>query len=387
MRPLLTHEIGSMAKPPWRVKPFRRIRLDDRDLDHAREWGARLGIEEAGGLLELLSKRDGFTAEEKDRIVRFSSLYGVRLQERAGLDLVWDGEQQRVEMYEYPVRRIGGFAFRGHVRSFDDKYYRKASCVDRPSLESPYHTDEYRIIASFARREVKIPVTGAYTLVDWSFDEHYGGGVTPGARDVGRTSREARRRFLTDVAGDIVYPNLRSLHEAGARFLQIDEPAATTKRDEIPEFIEATRASVGDLAGKAFFTVHICFSNYDLLFPRLTELEGVLDEVHLEYANRDSREPGVSKDKRIGYGILDSLKDTGFVVGLGVLDVHTDFIEPPELVRDRILYACEVIGDPGRVFVAPDCGLRTRNWEVTFAKLASMVAGRNLAAERLGLSP
>jgi 5-methyltetrahydropteroyltriglutamate--homocysteine methyltransferase len=387
MRPLPTHEIGSMAKPPWRVKPFRRIPLDDRDLGHAREWGARLGVEERDEVLGLLAKRDGFTAEEKERIVRFSSLYGTRLQERAGLDLVWDGEQHRVEMYEYPVRRMGGFAFRGHVRSFDDKYYRKASCVGKPTLEAPYHTDEYRTIAAFTRREVKIPVTGAYTLVDWSFDEHYQSGVTPGARDVGRTGREARRRFLNDVAVDIVHPNLRSLHEAGARFLQIDEPAATTKREEIPEFVEATRASIGDLAGKAFFTIHICFSNYDLLFPRLTELEGVLDEVHLEYANRDSREPGVSKAKRVGYGILDSLKNTGFTVGLGVLDVHTDFIEPPELVRDRILYACEVIGDPGRIFVAPDCGLRTRNWEVTFAKLSSMVAGRDLAAEKLGLSP
>lgn len=385
MRPLLTHEIGSMAKPPWRVKPFRGKPLDSGDLDHAREWGERLGIEEKEELLELLAKRDGFTALEKDRIVRFSSLYGVRLQERAGLDLVWDGEQQRVEMYEYPIRRIGGFAFRGHVRSFDDKYYRKASCVARPTLEGPYHTDEYRTIASIARREVKIPVTGAYTLVDWSFDEHYGGGVAPGARDVGKTRKEARRRFLYDIAEDIVQPNLRSLHEAGARFLQIDEPAATTKRDEIPEFIEATRKSVGDLAGKVFFTVHICFSNYDLLFPRLTELEGVLGEVHLEYANRDSREPGVSKDKRTGYGILDSLKGTAFVVGLGVLDVHTDFIEPPELVRDRILFACEVIGDPARVFVAPDCGLRTRDWEVSFAKFSNMVAGRDLAAQKLGI--
>src|SRR4030042_2662607 len=98
MRPLFTHEIGSMAKPPWRVKPFRGKPLDANDLEHAREWGGRLGVEEQDELLELLAKRDGFTAEEKDRIVRFSSLFGVRLQERAGLDLVWDGEQHRVEV-------------------------------------------------------------------------------------------------------------------------------------------------------------------------------------------------------------------------------------------------------------------------------------------------
>jgi 5-methyltetrahydropteroyltriglutamate--homocysteine methyltransferase len=374
-----------MAKPSWRVKPFRHIPLDDDDLDHAAGWGERLGIDERVELLELLAKREGFTADERRRIVRFSSLYGTRLQEKTGLDLVWDGEQHRVEMYEYPVRRVEGFTFRGHVRSFDNKYYRKASCVDRPVLKELYHTDEYRTISSFAEREVKIPVTGAYTLVDWSFDEHYLGGVAPGADDVGPARREARVRFLADVAEGVIHPNLRSLHEEGARYLQIDEPAATTKRDEIPEFIEVTRRSIGDLAGRAFFTVHICFSNYDLLFPLLAELSGVLNEVHLEYANRDSREPGLSKERRVGYGILNSLKNTDFVVGLGVLDVHTDFIEPPELVRDRVLYACEVIGDPARVFVAPDCGLRTRTWEVTFRKVSNMVEGRNLASKELGL--
>ncbi|MCK4593792.1 hypothetical protein KAU45_04770 [bacterium] len=385
MKPLLTHEIGSMAKPSWRIKPFRRIPLGYDDLEHAAGWGERLDIEKRGELLELLSKRSGFAKEEKKRIIWFSSLYGTRLQEKAGLDLVWDGEQHRVEMYEYPIRRVEGFTFRGHVRSFDNKYYRKASCVDRPVLRELYHTVEYRTISSFAEREVKIPVTGAYTLVDWSFDECYLGEITPGASDVGRARREARIRFLSDVAERVVHPNLGSLYESGARYLQIDEPAATTKRGEIHEFVKATRESIGDLAGKVFFTIHICFSNYDLLFPAIEDLEGVLDEIHLEYANRDSRETGVSQKRRTGYDILESLKRTSFVVGLGVLDVHTDFIEPPELIRDRILYACEVIGDPGRIFVAPDCGLRTRTWEVTFEKLRNMVEGRDLAAEKLGL--
>ncbi len=383
--PLLTHEVGSMAKPAWRVKPFRKLAISDADIDAARDWGARLDIEETPELLELLAKRTGFSADEKKRIKWFSSLYGIRLQEKAGLDLVWDGEQQRVEMYEHPVKRMSGFRFRGHVRSFDNKYYRKASCVGKPGLAQDLHTREYRQMAEIARNRVKVPITGAYTIVDWSFDENYVKDLIPGASDIHARRKKARSAFLTDVARQTIYPTLKSLHEAGAHYLQIDEPAATTKKDEIPEFIASVKNSIGDLAGKAFFTIHICFSNYHLLFPHLKELEGILNEVHLEYANRDSEELGTTSDKRFGYEILHDLKDTSFTVGLGVLHIHTDFIEPPELVRDRILYAVDVIGDPGRIMISPDCGLRTRTWEVTFAKLCNMVEGVNLAKKELGI--
>lgn len=386
MKPLLTHEVGSMAKPSWRVKPFRKIALSDSDLDEARDWGSRLEIEEAPELLDLLSKRADFSQEEKQKILWFSTLYGIRLQEKAGVDIVWDGEQQRVEMYEHPVKRMSGFEFRGHVRSFDNKYYRKASCVGTPGLKEDLHSEEYRQIAEIARREVKVPVTGAYTIVDWSFDEHYVKNLAPGVANIHELRKEARSQFLTDVSRNVIYPTLESLNKAGARWLQIDEPAATTKRDEVPEFVQSVSDSIGDLRGKAFFAIHICFSNYHLLFPMMRELEGVLDEVHLEYANRDSQEPGTTPAKRFGYEILADLRDTSFIVGLGVLHIHTDFIEPAELVRDRILYAVDVIGDPSRIMVSPDCGLRTRTWEVTFAKLRNMVEGVHLAKKQLGIS-
>jgi len=66
-----------------------------------------------------------------------------------------------------------------------------------------------------------------------------------------------------------------------------------------------------------------------------------------------------------------------------VLDIHTDFIESPELVRDRILHAVDVFGGPDRIHVTPDCGLRTRSWEVAYEKLANMVQGTRLAEHEL----
>jgi 5-methyltetrahydropteroyltriglutamate--homocysteine methyltransferase len=75
----------------------------------------------------------------------------------------------------------------------------------------------------------------------------------------------------------------------------------------------------------------------------------------------------------------------GGPVNLGVLDIHTDFVEPPELVRDRILHAVDVFGDLERLQVVPDCGLRTRSWQVAYSKLTSKVAGVELARFALGM--
>ncbi|MEN3045851.1 MAG: hypothetical protein ABDH49_02520 [Candidatus Hydrothermales bacterium] len=376
---LLTHEIGSLAKPSFRVKSLRKIKLSDSDIEEAKTWANFLEIEEKKELIDLLKKREKFNNEEKERIIYFSSLLAIRLLEKAGLDLVYDGEQHRIEMYEHPIKNIGGFEFKGHVRSFNNKFYKRASCIDKPTLLRNYHDEEFLRIKSIAKKEIKIPITGAYTLVDWSYDEYFLKEIKPGEENIKDKKREARKEFLISMAKNIIYPVIKSLLDKGAKYIQIDEPAATTKKDEIDLFIMTMRESIGDLKNKAFFSTHICFSDYSLLFPRIKELEGILNEIHFEYANRDTRELGTKGDKRKGYEILEKFKDTKFIVGLGVIDVHTDFIEPPELVRDRILYALDIIGDPERIYIAPDCGLRTRTWKVAFEKLKNMVEGKTLA--------
>lgn len=383
--PLFTHEIGSLAKPHWRVKAMGGGILSPEDIEEAEKWGKRLDIQEREGLLKILLKRSGFTEDDKEKLSFFSSLYAIRFLEKAGIDLVWDGEQHRIEMYEYPIRNMGGFKFHGHVRSFENKYYRKAACESRPECKSFYHLKELLDIRNLAAKEVKIPITGAYTLVDWSYDAFYFHNVVPGGEDINEKKTRAREQFLSDISKNVLYPNLKALHEAGAKYLQIDEPAAATKRHETPLFIKAMKESIGDLAGKVFFSTHICYSDYSRLFPGINELEGILNEIHLEYANRDTRELGRTPKVRTGYEILNKFKDTNFVVGLGVLDIHTDFIEPPELVRDRILFACDLLKDPCRIMVAPDCGLRTRTWEVAFQKVCNMVEGRDMALKELGL--
>jgi 5-methyltetrahydropteroyltriglutamate--homocysteine methyltransferase len=384
-RPLLTHELGSLAKPNWRVKAAAGGSLDARDLEDAREWGRRLGVEGHEELLELLRKAP-LDADRKAEVKRWSSRYGVRLLEKVGLDVVYDGEQQRSEMYQWAVAHAGGFEWRGSVRAFDNKYYSKAAVTGPISLEEPYHNEEFAFLKDVARARLKVPITGAYTIADWSFDEYYLTDADPSPVASERHARrhEARRRFILDVARNLIRPNLEALLGLGATWLQIDEPGGSTDREELDLFVDSFNESVTGLEGT--FSTHLCFSDYDLFFPaieRMTECR----QFAVGFANYDTRDLGVSDDARPGYRVIKKFRDLPYdpALGIGVLDIHTDFIEPPELVRDRILYAVEVFEDPNRIHVIPDCGLRTRSWDVAYRKLENMVAGVGLAKSDLGL--
>jgi 5-methyltetrahydropteroyltriglutamate--homocysteine methyltransferase len=384
-RPLLTHELGSLAKPNWRVKAFSGKALGEGDLEDARAWGRRLGVEGYQELVDLL-QRAPLDSEQKAEVKRWSSRYGVRFLEAVGLDVVYDGEQQRSEMYQWAVAHAGGFEWRGSVRAFDNKYYSKAAVTGPISLREPYHNEEFTFLQQVARADLKVPITGAYTIADWSFDEHYlaDPDLTPRASDRHHRRHEARRRFILDVARNLIRPNLAALIGLGATWLQIDEPGGSTDPEELDLFVESFNESVEGL--DATFSTHLCFSDYDLFFPAI---EGMTEcrQFAVGFANYDTRDLGVSDDARPGYRVIKKFRDLPYqpALGIGVLDIHTDFIEPPELVRDRILYAVDVFEDPARIHVIPDCGLRTRSWDVAYRKLESMVAGVELAKGQLGL--
>ncbi|MGC9177765.1 MAG: hypothetical protein ACP5G6_05020, partial [Conexivisphaera sp.] len=93
----------------------------------------------------------------------------------------------------------------------------------------------------------------------------------------------------------------------------------------------------------------------------------------------------VDDSHRVGYDFLRLMREHGDprTLGLGVVDVHTDSMEPPELVRDRILYAAKLLGDPWKLMVNPDCGLRTRSRRVALQKLETMMRGVELARAAL----
>jgi len=348
--PLLTHEVGSLDKPGWRVKAYAGKPLDHKDLQEAKAWGERIGVERYQDLIALLERAPLQSKDEKEELKRWSSRYGLRMQEAAGLDAAYDGEQQRSEMYAWAVAHTNGFDWRGSVRAFDNKYYSKAAVTGPISLKEPYHRDEFAFLKGIARAELKEPITCAYTLADWSFNERYFQDHDLNVAHALRKQRrhQARKGFIVDVARSVIRPNLEDLIALGARWIQIDEPGGSTDPEELDLFAQSFNESVDGL--DAVFSTHLCFSDYNLFFPGI-EAMTACRQFCVGFANYDSRELGVSDDARPGDAVISKLRDLPYrpSLGVGVLDIHTDFIEPPELVRDRVLYAVEVFGDPARI--------------------------------------
>ncbi|MEM0357425.1 MAG: hypothetical protein QXL77_03510 [Candidatus Bathyarchaeia archaeon] len=374
-----TQEIGSLAKPAWRVKAYRGEPLSQEEISEAIEWGRKLGVEDTETLAKILKKREK-TVEDRKAVLQWSALYAIRLFETAGLDIIFDGEQWRSEMYEHVIRNTEGFEFLGYVKSFDYRYFNKAACISKPKYVKPFYLDEFLFTKENTRKIIKVPFTGPYTLVDWTFNEYYEKKAASQARDFKQRKASARREFLFDLVKEVVRPEIAKLIEAGATWIQIDEPAATTNpsNEEMQLFVEAFNETVRGF--NCTFSLHNCYSNYEVLAKYASQLRNC-SQLALEFANRDSTQLGTDNKVRVGYRELKIFEEQGYHgnYGLGVIDVHTDFIEPPELVRDRILYAAKIVGDPGRIFVSTDCGLRTRKWEVSFAKLKNMVLGAELA--------
>jgi 5-methyltetrahydropteroyltriglutamate--homocysteine methyltransferase len=364
-----SQEIGSLAKPRWQLLGQRGEPLDAAAVREFTGWNDRVHFADAASPA-VRSLLEGHARELGPGPVRdLGALFALRYFEGAGLTRVYDGEARRIEMYEYPIRQMRGFQFLGHVRSFDNKYYLKAAGTGEVGLERPYHVEEFDFVRSHTGAVPKLPITGPYTLADWSYNEHYlgrePGWKGPAAR------RRAQREFVVAIARNAIRPTLQALIERGCRVIQIDEPAAGTHPDEADLVAEGFNAATEGL--DATFSMHICFSDYRSLFPAILEAKRCHQWVW-EFANRDTEE-------RDGYEVLNLFREYGDTreIGLGVVDVHRNEVETAERVADRIRRAAKILGDPSRIWVNPDCGLRTRSLDVAWQKLRAVVEGAKIA--------
>src|SRR5256712_13060983 len=193
-------EIGSLAKPRWRTKGIREA-LSPNDLKEAEDWANKLGIADFHDWAkEILKETD--PKKRTREILELSTLYGLRLFETAGLDNDGvGGEQQRVEMYEHVIKGVEGMNLLGHVHSFDYKYFNKGVAEPKVSRKRPIYTPEFSDVTRYAHRAVKVPITGPYTLVDWSFSGYYiqkQRASSPKSRKI-----EAKREFLLDIVEQV----------------------------------------------------------------------------------------------------------------------------------------------------------------------------------------
>jgi 5-methyltetrahydropteroyltriglutamate--homocysteine methyltransferase len=318
---LPTTSVGSFPKPPYLTK--------------ARSQFAR-GKISAVELRELERRATGEV---------------IALQEELGLDLLVHGEMERGDMVAYFAERWNGFEESGPVRSYGNRYYRKPIVVAKVTANGPTTVEMWQFAQSLTDKPVKGMLTGPYTMCDWSFNEYY----------------PTRRELIMDLA-KVVRDEAVALEQAGAKYIQIDEPAVPTRPQEIDIAIEAMGIVAEPLSAKTI--THMCYGNFEILYPKILELP--VDQIDLEFANSD-------------FAMLEPIRKIPFTkeVGLGVTDVHTHAIETKDEIVRNLKRALEVF-EPEQIYVDPDCGLKTRTWDEAAAKLRVMVEAVHEVRKELG---
>ena len=189
-------------------------------------------------------------------------------------------------------------------------------------------------------------------MCDWSFNEYF----------------PTRRDLVLNLA-EVVHQEALDLDQAGAKYIQIDEPALSTRPEEIDLAIETMKIVTDGLKAKTIS--HICYGDFSTIYPRLLDL--AVDQLDLEFANSD-------------FANLDIFKNPPFTkeIAVGVLDAHSHIIETKDKVKENIKKALEVF-PLEKVYIDPDCGLKTRTPEEAEAKLKVMVSAVKEVREEMAL--
>lgn len=267
----------------------------------------------------------------------------LRLQEDLGLDLLVDGQMDRGDMVTHFAERLDGFEIGGLVRCYGNRYYRKPRIVDEVGRPGPLTVERWQAAQAAAQRPVKAVITGPYTLMDWSFDEHY-----------------ASRHDCCMALAELMREEAEALLAAGATEIQIDEPAISARADEMGLVAEALGRVTANLRGRARTWTHLCYGD---VLPVLREILALpVDGILVELS--DSAAEALQSISRIPPKLH---------FGAGVIDVASPRVETPEEIRGRVEGLLNKI-PAERLWLAPDAGLHALTGEQARAKLEAMVA-------------
>ena len=267
----------------------------------------------------------------------------LKLQDELGIDLPVDGQMDRSDTVTFFAEKLEGMELGGLVRCFGNRYYRKPRIVDEVTRERPITVESWKAVAQAASKPVKAILTGPYTLMDWSFDEHYG-------------SREKCCMALADV----VRAEAEDLVAAGAKEIEIDEQAIATRPEEMPLAFQALERVTEPLRGKARTWTHICYGE---LLPVIDQVFSLpVDGLLLELSHAED-------------ALIERLADLpqGTLLGAGVIDVYSSDVESGATVQARVQRVLDKV-PADRLWLMPDTGLRALSEDVAKAKLQAMVA-------------
>ena len=284
----------------------------------------------------------------------------IKDQERAGIDIVSDGELRRDNDVDYFLARMPGVEIQQQGKTFYSDYYDAAvyRAIPEPDESEPPAlglVDDFEFTRDLTDHPVKFSFTGPFSL-----------------------SRKVRNEFYKDEAdlvmafARILNREAKALAAAGVSILQIDEPFLAGYPDQAQVAVDAINRVFEGVSRDTMRAVHVCYGNrnarplweghYDFLFPAIIKAD--IDQLVLEFARK-------------GYDDLELFqryKTDAFSLGLGVIDVKSQEVESPETVAARIRRALNVVS-PDRLIVNPDCGLRNLPVEISRSKLRALTAG------------
>lgn len=288
--------------------------------------------------------------------------HAVQIQERLGLDVLVHGEAERNDMVEYFAEQLDGYLFTrfGWVQSYGSRCVKPAIIYGDLSRPKPMTVDWITYAQSLTDKVMKGMLTGPVTMLMWSFPRE----------DV---SRKIQAQQLALALRDEVV----DLEHAGIKIVQIDEAAfregLPLRRAQWQEYldwaVEAFRLSASGVRDETQIHTHMCYSEFNDVIQSIAAMDA--DVITIETSRSDM-------ELLEAFEAFDYPND----IGPGVYDIHSPRVpDTAEMVK---LMSKAVKRIPAeRLWVNPDCGLKTRGWPETEAALVNMVAAARLLRSQL----
>ncbi len=341
MLPLLpTSLVGSYAQPDWL--------LDRSKL--AKRFPPRVRAN------ELWRIAPEWLQEAQDDATRLAILD----QERAGLDIITDGEIRRESYSNRFATELEGIDLDNPGTALDRSGHPNPvpRIVGKIRRKNPVEVRDLLFLKANTSRPVKMTVPGPFTMSQQAQNDFY----------------KSEEEMALDYAA-AVNEEIRDLFAAGADIVQIDEPYMQARPEKARQYgAQALNRALDGVQGTT--AVHICFGYAAIIHERPNGYSFLP-----EFAHTCVKQVSIeTAQSNLDTSILAALPDKTII--LGVLDLSTHDIETPEIVAERIERALPHV-DAKRIVVAPDCGLKYLPREVAFGKMKAMADGARLVREKL----
>jgi len=290
--------------------------------------------------------------EEYEGFIKKQIEHVIDVQEKLGLDVLVHGEFERSDMVEFFGQKMKGFAFtkNGWVQSYGTRCVRPPIIYGDVSRPEPMTVKEITYAQSLTSKPVKGMLTGPVTILNWSFYR----------KDIPK--KEIAYQIALALRDEVL-----DLEKAGIKVIQIDEPAfregLPLKKAKQKEYLEwavnAFKLTNEAVKPETQIQTHMCYSEFNEIIEYIYAMDS---DVILIEASRSKGE------------ILDAFEKFNYDhgIGPGVYDIHSPRVPPVEEMLEIAERSIKVI-DKNLIWINPDCGLKTRNWEEVIPSLQNLV--------------